>query len=60
MTAPARQTQAELTRAIRALLAAGVPVDRVGVCHYPDGRVVVQTVPEAPAASGQARGWDDL
>jgi hypothetical protein len=60
MTAPARQTQADLTRAIRALRTAGVPAERVGVCYYPDGRIVVQAVPEGAAATGQARGWDDV
>lgn len=54
---PASVTQAEVTRAVKAVAAAGVPVGRVEVDPR-TGRVVVHAA--SPAASDGPNPWDEV
>ena len=48
-------SQADVTRALKAHVAAGIPVARTEVT--PDGRIVVFTVHDG-AATGEPNDWD--
>ncbi|WP_143074746.1 hypothetical protein [Methylobacterium sp. ap11] len=54
---PANVTQSEISRAIRAVLDAGLPVIPVRV--RPDGEVIVETVEVKNPNADQAEPWDD-
>lgn len=65
MSAPARIRQADMTRAVKAVVMAGLRVS--GIVCRPDGTIIVRTVdapptddvPLSPPAEAEEREWDE-
>lgn len=60
MTARVRFNQADVTRAYRGAVKAGMPVQRIEICPA-TGRIVIIAGPPLPGyLSGEPNVWDDV